>query len=215
MDRADVIIFGGGLVGLTLASALDSSGLSAILIDPADPERAQERGLRRPHQRSFVELDAHARDDRRRRSSCRSPAARSARSRSPTAFSPGGLAFEPEDDEPLGGHARKPALARRASQARAEAGRNLWLLWKSTPQIGRARNAWRDGGAGRRPEAVARRCWPPSTGAIRRRARRPESASRAGNTTIWRWSRRSGTSGRTTTSPTRSSSRPARSRCCR
>jgi len=26
MDRADVIIFGGGLVGLTLASALDSSG---------------------------------------------------------------------------------------------------------------------------------------------------------------------------------------------
>ena len=37
MDRADVIIFGGGLVGLALASALDSSGLSAILVDPADP----------------------------------------------------------------------------------------------------------------------------------------------------------------------------------
>src|SRR5881275_624865 len=37
MDRADVIIFGGGMVGLALASALDSSGLSAIVVDPADP----------------------------------------------------------------------------------------------------------------------------------------------------------------------------------
>src|SRR5678815_4651705 len=37
MDRADAIIFGGGLVGLTLAAALDSSGLSAIVVDPADP----------------------------------------------------------------------------------------------------------------------------------------------------------------------------------
>ena len=37
MDRADVIIVGGGLVGLALASALDSSGLSAIVVDPADP----------------------------------------------------------------------------------------------------------------------------------------------------------------------------------
>ena len=42
MDRADVIIFGGGLVGLALASALDSSGLSIILVDPADP--AQRTG---------------------------------------------------------------------------------------------------------------------------------------------------------------------------
>ena len=37
MDRADVIILGGGLVGLALAAALDSSGLSSIVIDPADP----------------------------------------------------------------------------------------------------------------------------------------------------------------------------------
>jgi len=37
MDRADVIILGGGLVGLALASALDSSGVSAIVLDPADP----------------------------------------------------------------------------------------------------------------------------------------------------------------------------------
>ena len=37
MDSADVIIFGGGMVGLALAAALDSSGLSAIVVDPADP----------------------------------------------------------------------------------------------------------------------------------------------------------------------------------
>jgi 2-octaprenyl-6-methoxyphenol hydroxylase len=39
MDRADVIILGGGLIGLTLAVALDRHGLSAIVIDPADPEK--------------------------------------------------------------------------------------------------------------------------------------------------------------------------------
>src|SRR3954466_7051469 len=37
MDRADVIIFGGGMIGLALAAALDSSGVSAIVVDPADP----------------------------------------------------------------------------------------------------------------------------------------------------------------------------------
>jgi 2-octaprenyl-6-methoxyphenol hydroxylase len=37
MERADVIILGGGLVGLTLAIALDRHGLSSIVIDPADP----------------------------------------------------------------------------------------------------------------------------------------------------------------------------------
>jgi len=38
MERADVIILGGGLVGLTLALALDRHGLSALVVDPADPE---------------------------------------------------------------------------------------------------------------------------------------------------------------------------------
>jgi 2-octaprenyl-6-methoxyphenol hydroxylase len=39
MDRADVIILGGGLIGLTLAVALDRHGLSTIVIDPADLEK--------------------------------------------------------------------------------------------------------------------------------------------------------------------------------
>jgi 2-octaprenyl-6-methoxyphenol hydroxylase len=37
--RHDVIILGGGLVGLTLAIALDAHGLSAAVVDPADPEK--------------------------------------------------------------------------------------------------------------------------------------------------------------------------------
>ena len=37
MERADVIILGGGLVGLSLALALDRHGLSALVVDPADP----------------------------------------------------------------------------------------------------------------------------------------------------------------------------------
>ena len=39
MERADVIILGGGLVGLTVAIALDRHGLSSIVVDPADPEK--------------------------------------------------------------------------------------------------------------------------------------------------------------------------------
>jgi 2-octaprenyl-6-methoxyphenol hydroxylase len=38
VERADVIILGGGLVGLTLAIALDRHGLTSIVIDSADPE---------------------------------------------------------------------------------------------------------------------------------------------------------------------------------
>lgn len=37
MERADVIILGGGIVGLTLAIALDRHGLTTIVVDPADP----------------------------------------------------------------------------------------------------------------------------------------------------------------------------------
>jgi 2-octaprenyl-6-methoxyphenol hydroxylase len=39
MERADVIILGGGLVGLTLSIALDKHGLSSIVVDPVDPEK--------------------------------------------------------------------------------------------------------------------------------------------------------------------------------
>jgi 2-octaprenyl-6-methoxyphenol hydroxylase len=38
MDSHDVLILGGGLVGLTLALALNAHGVSVAVIDPADPE---------------------------------------------------------------------------------------------------------------------------------------------------------------------------------
>jgi len=38
MERADVIILGGGLVGLSLALALDRHGLASLVVDPAEPE---------------------------------------------------------------------------------------------------------------------------------------------------------------------------------
>lgn len=37
MQHADVLILGGGLVGATLALALDRHGISTIVVDPADP----------------------------------------------------------------------------------------------------------------------------------------------------------------------------------
>jgi 2-octaprenyl-6-methoxyphenol hydroxylase len=43
---------------------------------------------------------------------------------------PGGLHFDPDDDQPLGFMHENRHL-RAALQARAEAGKNIWLLWKS------------------------------------------------------------------------------------
>ena len=37
MDRADVLILGGGLVGSALAVAADAHGITSIAVDPADP----------------------------------------------------------------------------------------------------------------------------------------------------------------------------------
>ena len=39
MDRADVLILGGGLVGSALAVALDAHGITSIVVDIADPEK--------------------------------------------------------------------------------------------------------------------------------------------------------------------------------
>ena len=130
MDRADVIILGGGLVGMALAAALDSSGLSAIVVDPADPD-----------QRLDAAFDG--RTSAVSSSSMRMLQATGVAGHFPApgcpilkiqvadGLDPGGLAFEPgEEDEPLGWMHENRHL-RAALRARAEAGKNLWLLWKS------------------------------------------------------------------------------------
>lgn len=45
MESSDVIILGGGLVGLTLAIALDAHGLTSAVVDPMDPEKALTAGF--------------------------------------------------------------------------------------------------------------------------------------------------------------------------
>lgn len=129
MDRADVIIFGGGLVGLALASALDSSGLSAIVLDPADPApRAQASFDGRTSavsSSSMRMLDTIGVTPHLAESGCPIRTIAVA-----DGLEPGGLHFDAEDDEPLGWMHENRHL-RAALQARAEAGRNIWLLWKS------------------------------------------------------------------------------------
>lgn len=45
MEQADVLILGGGLVGATLALALDAHGLTSIVVDPADPAKTLSPGF--------------------------------------------------------------------------------------------------------------------------------------------------------------------------
>jgi 2-octaprenyl-6-methoxyphenol hydroxylase len=129
MDRADVIIFGGGLVGLALASALDSSGLSIILIDPADP--TQRNGAAFDGRTSAVSsssmrlLEAIGVAGHLAEPGC--PIWRIAVA---DGLEPGGLHFDPDDGEPLGFMHENRNL-RAALQARAEAGKNIWPMWKS------------------------------------------------------------------------------------
>jgi 2-octaprenyl-6-methoxyphenol hydroxylase len=132
MDRADVIIFGGGLVGLTLASALDSSGLSAILVDPADPgertTRAFDGRTSAVSSSSMRMLETIGVTDHLPAPGCPIRTIQVA-----DGLEPGGLTFQPDDDEPLGVMHENRHL-REALHARADAARNLWLLWKSRVQ---------------------------------------------------------------------------------
>ncbi|MEO6359161.1 MAG: FAD-dependent monooxygenase [Sphingomicrobium sp.] len=130
MDRSDVIILGGGLVGLALAAALDSSGISAIVLDPADPEQRIGAGfdgrtsaVSSSSARMFgaIGVDRHL----------PAPGCPIRRIAVADGLAPGGLHFDAQEgDEPLGSMHENRHL-RAALRARAEAGSNSWLLWKS------------------------------------------------------------------------------------
>jgi 2-octaprenyl-6-methoxyphenol hydroxylase len=132
MDRADVIIFGGGLVGLALASALDSCGLSAIVVDPADPGERKSAAF---DGRTSAVSSSSMRMLETIGVAAQLPAEGCAIRKIQVAdgLQPGGLAFEPDDDEPLGVMHENRHL-RAALLARAEAGKNLWLLWRSVAE---------------------------------------------------------------------------------
>ncbi len=129
MDRADVIIFGGGLVGLALASALDSSGLSSMIVDPADPaprgDAAFDGRTSAVSSSSMRMLETIGVASHLAEPGC--PIRRIAVA---DGLAPGGLHFDPDDGEPLGFMHENRNL-RKALHSRAEAGKNVWLLWKS------------------------------------------------------------------------------------
>src|SRR6187549_2371400 len=132
LQHNDVIILGGGLVGLALAAALDASGLSAIIVDPADPAARTDAGydgrataLASSSKRMFdaVGISEHF----------PAPGCPIRRIEVADGLAPGGLSFDPgADDEPLGWMHENRHL-RAALLARAEAGKNIWLMWQAKP----------------------------------------------------------------------------------
>ena len=129
MERSDVIILGGGLVGLALAAALDASGLSAAVVDPADPDTRTDASYdgRATALASSSKLmfDAVGISDH-----FPEPGAPIRQIEVADGLAPGGLTFDPGDgDEPLGWMYENRHL-RAALRARAEAGSNIALHWK-------------------------------------------------------------------------------------
>ncbi len=131
MSRTDVIILGGGLVGLTLAAALDSSGLTAAVIDPVDPDSwtdasfdGRTSAVSSSSRRMFdaIGLTPHL----------AAPGCPIRTIRVADGLAPGALSFEPPegDDEPLGWMHENRHL-RQALRARAEAATHATLHWKS------------------------------------------------------------------------------------
>jgi 2-octaprenyl-6-methoxyphenol hydroxylase len=117
------------MIGLTLASALDQSGVSAIVVDPADPAprttSAFDGRTSAVSSSSMRMLRTIGVLDHLSEPGCPIRQITVA-----DGLEPGGLHFDPEDDEPLGWMHENRNL-RAALQARAEAGPNSWLLWRS------------------------------------------------------------------------------------
>ena len=132
MQRSDVIILGGGLVGLALAAALDSSGLTCTVVDPADPELRKDAkfdgrtsALSSSSKRMFdtIGISEHF----------PVPGCPIRRIEVADGLEPGGLAFDPGDDEEPLGWMNENRHLHAALLARAQAGKNIELLWKSRP----------------------------------------------------------------------------------
>ena len=131
MTRSDVIILGGGLIGLALAAALDASGLSCVVIDPVDPE--QWRDAKFDGRTSAVSSSSRRMLDTIGVGAFfPEPGCPIRTIRVSDGLKPGNLAFEPPagDDEPLGWMHENRHL-RAALKARAEAGKHIDLRWKS------------------------------------------------------------------------------------
>ncbi|HVF83060.1 MAG TPA: FAD-dependent monooxygenase [Sphingomicrobium sp.] len=131
MEQSNVIILGGGLVGLALAAALDASGLSAIVIDPADPDLRKDAAFdgrtSAVSSSSMRMLRAIGVTDH-----LPAPGHPIRAIRVADGLEEGGLTFEPGDHgEPLG-HMHENRHLRAALRARAEAGSRVSIHWRSS-----------------------------------------------------------------------------------
>jgi 2-octaprenyl-6-methoxyphenol hydroxylase len=132
MQRADVIILGGGLVGLTLAVALDRHGLSTIVVDPADPATqvapSYDGRATAVSSSSWRMLETLGVAGRLEGVTCAIRAIRVSEG-----LNPGGIAFAPEaDDDPLGIMVEN-RLLRGALRDTALASKRLDLLMPAKP----------------------------------------------------------------------------------
>jgi 2-octaprenyl-6-methoxyphenol hydroxylase len=132
MERADVIILGGGLVGLTLAIALDAHGLTSIVVDPADPAAMLAKGFdgraSAVSSSSHQMLDAIGVGAHLAGQGCPIGSIRVSDGLTPSA-----LVFDPgSESDPLG-VMYENRLLRQALYATAEAAAGITLLMKARP----------------------------------------------------------------------------------
>jgi 2-octaprenyl-6-methoxyphenol hydroxylase len=131
MTRSDVIILGGGLIGLALAAALDSSGISCTVIDPVDPESWKDAKF--DGRTSAVSSSSRRMLDTIGVGALFPHAGCPIRTiRVADGLQPGHLAFEaPEDDDEPLGFMHENRHLRDALRARVDAGDKIDLRWKS------------------------------------------------------------------------------------
>jgi 2-octaprenyl-6-methoxyphenol hydroxylase len=128
MDRADVIILGGGLIGLTLALALDRHGLSTIVVDPAEPETnvapAFDGRATAIASASWRMLEAIGVAERLEGEGCPILSIRVS-----DGLQPGGIVFDaPDADDPLGIMVENRRLRQVLREAALEASKAMLLM---------------------------------------------------------------------------------------
>ena len=132
MTQADVIILGGGLVGLALAIALDRHGLSSIVVDPADPRTTlspqYDGRATAVASASWRMLEAIGVGERLQGQGCPIRSIRVS-----DGLEPGGLVFDPPaGDDPLG-IMFENRLLRAALRDTALAAKNIELVMPARP----------------------------------------------------------------------------------
>jgi len=132
MERADVIILGGGLVGLSLALALDRHGLASLVVDPAEPETqvapAYDGRATAVSSSSWRMLEAIGVAERLEGRTCPIRAIRVS-----DGLKPGGILFDAElEEDPLGTMVENRLLRAALRDAAREAER-ITLLMPARP----------------------------------------------------------------------------------